>query len=364
MKRFFALVLAVVMLMCTACSADTSPAVMTYGETVITEAMYSYYVSTYKGRYIQSYDDITDSDEFWENGVGGRSGEEILRDLVYGNVAQNLVAAEEFRRAGLKLSDDQKSAVDTYIQSMIDELASGSRQTFNGYLAEFGINMDMLRDMLLMEKKAYTYYEYLYGEGGSEAVGDSDRDEYYKENFVHFQQIFINDIVVYETDSEGRFIQDENGNYKTREFTETEKTELESRIDAVKTGLEAGEDFDTLREKYSDVSEYDDGYYFSAATSTNYITSIVSAAFALEEGEWTFVESARDKGAFFIKRLPLEDGAYKDEKYKEFFGTLDEDLTSEKYAEKLEGMYADIVKNDEYLDDISVKDAAPNYYFY
>lgn len=359
-----AFILAAVMLFAVGCSGKSSPAVMTYGETVITEAMYTYYVSTYKGRYIQAYDDIRDSDEFWEKGVGGRSGEEILQDLIYGNVAQNLVAAEEFRRAGLKLTAAQEKAVDESIQSMVDELASGSRKTLNGYLAEYGINIDMLRDILLMEKKAYAYYEHLYGEGGSEAVSDSDRDAYYKANFVHFQQIFINDVVAYETDDEGRFIQDENGQYKTREFTEAEKDELEARILAVKAGLESGEDFDELRKKYSDVKDYEDGYYFSAATSTNYITSVVSAAFALEEGEWAFVEAARDRGAFFIKRLPLGEGAYKDEKYADFFDGLDGDLTGERYSEKLESLYGDIVKDDAYLGKVSVKDAVPNYYFY
>ena len=63
---------------------------------------------------------------------------------------------------------------------MTEELAGGSRKTLNGYLSEFGVNVDMLREMLLMEKMAYTYYEYLYGEGGKEAVTDSDRDTYYK----------------------------------------------------------------------------------------------------------------------------------------------------------------------------------------
>lgn len=364
MRKIFAFILAAVMVFAVGCSGKSSPAVLTYGETVITEAMYSYYVSTYKGRYIQAYDDIRDSDDFWENGVGGRSGEEILQELIYGNVAQNLVAAEEFRSAGLKLTSAQETAVDDAIQSMVDELASGSRKTLNGYLSEYGINIDMLREILLMEKQAYAYYEHLYGKGGSEAVADSDRDAYYKENFVHFQQIFINDVVAYEVDKDGRYIQDENGQYKTREFTEDEKNELEARILAVKAGLEAGEDFDGLREKYSDVKDYGDGYYFSATTSTSYITSVVSAAFALEEGEWTFVEAARDRGAFFIKRLPLEDGAYKDEKYADFFTSLDSDLTSEKYSEKLEALYGKIVKNDEFLGKISVKDAVPNYYFY
>ena len=365
MKKLISLLLAaVLMLSVAACGGKDSPAVLTYGDTVITEAMYNYYVCTYKGRYIQSYDDIKYTEDFWKSEMGGKTGEQIMNELIYGNVAQNLVAAEEFRRAGLSLSSAQKTAVDDYIESMTEELAGGSRKTLNGYLSEFGVNVDMLREMLLMEKMAYTYYEYLYGEGGKEAVTDADRDSYYKENFVRFQQIYINAKVVYETDSDGRFKQDENGEYITREFTAEERSDIDARIAAVKSGLEAGEDFSTLQKKYSDVTDFEDGYYFSAATSTNYITSIVSAAFALEEGDWTLVSAAAEQGTFFIKRLPLEDGAYKDEDNSEFFSGMDDDLTSEKYSEKLEALYGDIVKNEEYLDTVSVKDAPANYWYY
>ncbi len=365
MRKFTAILIAVVMIVtCAACSAKESPAVLTYGDTVITEAMYTYYVSTYKGRYIQAYSDISDSDDFWESDMGGRTGEEIMQELVLGNVEQNLVASEEFRRAGLSLSAEETAAVDEYIESMITELASGSRKTFNGQLSEYGINADMLREMLLMEKEAFAYYEYLYGEEGTETVDDALRDEYYKENFVRFAQIYINDIVVYETYEDGSFKQDENGKYVTRELTAEERSDAETRIAAVKAGLEAGEDFDTLREKYSDNLDYERGYYFSAATSTDYITSVVSAAFALEEGEWAFVEAARDSGAFFVKRLPLEDGAYKDEELSDFFEDFDEDLTTEKYSERLEALYGDIEKNNAYLEKVCVKDAPANYYFY
>ena len=348
-----------------AACAKSSPAVMTYGDSVITEAMYTYYVSTYKGRYINAYDDITDTDEFWLGEIkDGVTGEDVVSELIYGNVAQNLVAAEEFRKAGLKLSESDTNEVDDYIESMTDELASGSRKTLNGYLSEFGVNVNILRDIFLMEVKAQRYFEYLYGEGGSEAIGDSDREEYFSENYVRFQQIYINNIDMYETDEDGYYIQDENGNYKKRDFTDEELAEIQSRIDAVRDGLEAGEDFDTLKEKYSDSKDYDKGYYFSVTTSTNYITSVVSAAFALEEGQWTYVEAAEDKGAFFIKRLPLEDGAYNDEDCKDFFEDFDEIIASEKYSEKIEGFFGDIIRDEDYLDSVSVREAAPNYNFY
>lgn len=365
LKRTLTLILtAVIIVAGLASCASESPAALTYGETVVTEAMYTYHVATYKARYIQSYSDIKDTDEFWNKDMGGKTGEEMIAELIYNNVAQNLVAAEEFRKAGLKLTAADTKEAETFIDSMVEELASGSRQTLNGQLAEFGINMDILREIILMEKSAYRYFEYLYGEDGPEAVDDGDREEYLAGNFVRFQQIYINNTECYETDKDGYYIQDENGEYKKRPFTEKEMADINARIKAVKDGLAAGEDFDKLKEKYSDSKDYEKGYYFSAATSTNYLTSVVSTAFALEEGEWTYVEGAKDQGAFFIKRLPVEKGAYKDEKLKDFFGTFDDDLATELYTEKLDKLCDDVVKNDDFINGISVKDSPTNYYYY
>jgi len=365
MKKFLSLVLSAVVLVggLSSCKKE-SPAALTYGETVVTEAMYTYYVSTYKGRYIQTFSDISDTEEFWTSDIGGKTGEEMIEELIYKNVIQNLVAAEEYRKAGLTLSKTEESDIDTYIDSMIEELAGGSRQTLNGHLAEFGINLDILRESLRMERRAYLYREYLYGEGGPEAIDDDDRDEYFKESYVRFQQIFINTVNVYETDKDGYYVQDENGSFKIRDLTEEEKAAANKKIDDVHRGLEAGEDFEKLQEKYSDSKEYKTGYYFSPATSTSYLTTVVSAAFDLEEGKWTYVDATGTTGAFFIKRLPLEDKAYKDEKLSDFFSTFDEDLMTELYGTKLEELSSGIVKNDEFLDSVSVKDAPINYYYY
>lgn len=369
MKKIISLILAAMILVTglSACSDEPSAAdtpALTYGETVLTEAMYTYYVSTYKGRYIQTFSDISDTEEFWTSDINGKTGEEVISELIYQNIIQNLVAAEEYRKAGLKLSSAEESDIDAYIDAMIEELAAGSRQTLNGHLAEFGVNLDILREMFRMERRAYLYREYLYGEGGPEELNDGDRDEYFENNFVRFQQIFINNVNVYETDSSGYFIQDEDGNYKVRDLTEEEKAAADAKINAVREGLEAGEDFDELKMEYSDSKDYEKGYYFSPATSASYLTTIVSAAFDLEEGEWTYVEAAKERGAFFIKRLPLEAKAYEDTELADFFSTFDDDLMTELYSAKLETLSEAIVRNEEYMKSVSVKDAPINYYYY
>lgn len=345
--------------------AKASPAAMTYKDASISEALYKYYVSTYKARYMQMYSDIKDSDEFWSGELtGGKTGEEVLCELIRGNISQTLISAAEFDAAGQKLTSAQSEEIDSYIDDLTDELASGSRSTLNAYLSEFSINVNMLRESLILEKKAELYIDYLYGNNGAEALTDSDRETYYEENYVRFRQIYINNVKVYETDSNGYYIQDENGNYQMRDLTADEATAAAEKIAAVREALERGDDFTEIQLEYSDSKDYTGGYYFSAASASDYLTSVVSAAFTLDEDEWMYVDAAESSGAFFIKRIALDEGGYKAEDNSDFFEEFDDAVMSEKFAKKVDELREQIVENKEFTDSVTVADSPANYYYY
>jgi len=366
MKKLISLLLAFVILLSPVGCAKRSPAAMTYGSATISQAMYKYHLATYKALYVSAYDDIKDDDSFWLSFVGDteKTGEEYVEELIYESVAQNLIAAAEFDKAGLHLTGAQTKTVDDYISDLTDEVAGGSRKNLNSYLGEFGINVNIFRDVLLMETKAEAYFEHLFGKGGSDPVDDSDREKYYRDNYVRFLQIYINDVQVYETDEDGKYIQDENFNYKTRPLTEEEKKAAADKIAAVKAGLEAGKDFAGLQKEYSDSKDYAGGYYFSPYNASNYLTPVVSAAFTLEEGEWIFVEEAKSVGAFFIMRLPLDDGAYKAEANKDFFEDLDDSVASKLFSDMLGEKMDEIVVDEAFMDSLSVRVIEGNYYLY
>ncbi len=358
------LVAAAVLVAAPSC-AKKFPAAMSYKGVEINEALYKYYVSTYKGKYLQTYSDLKDTAEFFDSELtAGKTGEEVLSELIYGNISQTLISAAEFDAAGQKLTSDDTSEIDSYIESMTDELASGSRRTLNGYLGEFSINVDMLREALILEKKADLYIDYLYGDNGAKALTDDDRETYYENNYVRFQQIYINNIKVYETDSKGYYIQDENGNYQMRDLTDEESAEAERKIKAVREALERGDDFSELQAEYSDSKDYTGGYYFSAESASDYLTSVVSAAFTLDEGEWMYVDAASPSGAFFIKRLPLDEGGYKADANSDFFDGFDDAVMGVKFAEKVESLRDEITVDRDFLDSVTVKDSPANYYYY
>ena len=363
------LLLSVLLGILSGCSGNGggSDGVLVLGRTTITEGMYSYYLSTYKARYIKSYGDMSDTEEFWNaEALDGKTNAEVLGEIIYNSIAENVAACEEFRRLGLSLTDAQKKTVDDYLDGMVEELASGSRQKMNEHLAPFGIDLSTLREILLMEKEMEVLYDYLYGKNGTDPVDETDRDKYYRENYVRFQQIYINDVSVIETDKDGKYLTDEEGKYKTRPLTDEEKKAAEEKVAAVKAGLEAGEDFDSLKEKYSDSKDYPRGYYFSPVTSTDYITAIVSKAISMRDdhGEWVYVEEAADKGEFFIKILPLEDAAYADAELSDFFDGYDSIVAEDLFSARMETVASDIVKDEEFFDGVSVAKAVANYYYY
>ena len=368
MKRTLSLILAAVLILATALTSCASggKAVMKLGNATVDEAMYRYWMATYKARYVSAYTDIKDSTEYWKATISEDSdttNEKVLNDLIRSNIKTNLAAMAIFAEEGLTVSDSAKAEVDEYIQSMVDELADGSRKTLNADLAEFGVNINLLRNIFINEDKVASLLEYFYGESGKNALTDADRDKFYRENYVRFAQININDAFVYEEDESGTYIQDENGTYKTRGLNAEEKAAKDKVIAEIDALLADGGDVEALYNDYSENTDYPNGYYFSSATGANYVGEIVTKAFTLAEGEWTKITS--DKyGTFYIKRLPLDEKGYSNADNSDFFDGFDDTLKQELFDDMLSARFDGIEIDEELLDAISVADVTPNYYYY
>ena len=126
MKRWIALVLALVLLtLCCSCAADTVD-VMQYGKSHITANMYRYWLSSYKGTFLYTYSDMTDSDAFWDSVLyDDVTAEEYLNEAVLDNVKRTLVCMELFREKGLRLPASAEDEIDAYIDDLIQENSEG-----------------------------------------------------------------------------------------------------------------------------------------------------------------------------------------------------------------------------------------------
>ena len=357
-KRWLAFFLTLVLLIaCGGCAADTVD-VMTYGESAVTTNMYRYWLSSYKGSFMYTYSDMTDSDAFWDSVLyDDVTSEEYLNDAVIENVKRTLVCMELFRQSGLKLSASAEAEIDSYIEELIAERAGGSTNTFNQELAKLGINIRMLRDIYRYEKQASLLFDYLYGKGGARALTADKLEAYCQDNYVRVRHIYVNDAYVYETDEKGYYQYNEDGTLKIRELTADEaaaKADVITRIDA---DLAGGRDFEEVYGEYSEDTFYKNGYYLTR--ETDFIPEVVAAAFDLEIGESVKVES--EYGTHYILRLEMDEKPYTNEDNADFFGTIEADAKNADFRAYLETLLPEIEVNEEEIDKYSIRDAVINY---
>lgn len=347
---------------------DSSPAVMTLGDYEITEAMYSYWASSYKGNYMYSYEDVVNSEEYWQSEIqDGVTVSEYFDGITLDAVKSILVNAKLFDENALYFTDSEKQSIDDYISDLIIERAEGSKNMMNTMLGEYGINTKILKNIYFEEEKAAKVYECLFGEGGKYAVGDEDAEKYYRENYVRVQMIYVENISTYATDDEGNRITDSNGYFVIEKLEGEAKEKKDAKVRAVLEGLENGESFDTLYGKYSELKDYKNGHYYSATQNYTdvFYYRLVSEVEKLEVGDTMTLES--EMGTCIVKKLELDEGGWKAEGNEDFFGTKGADFVSTvseaAYRELIESYFDDITVDEELIKKYSVKDVTPAYFF-
>lgn len=355
--KLSALILAVTIVLSTAgCAA--SPAVMTYEGKTVTINMYRYWLSSYKGSFMNTYTDMSDTDTFWDSILyGDVTAEEYLNTAVAENVRRTLVCSAQFDLLGLTFPDSAKDEIDQYIEELIEERADGSRNSFNQILSQYGINIDMLRQIYTMEDKTSLLFSYLYGEGGANALSEADYASYCENNYVRVRHMYVNNAYAYEVNEDGYYSYDTSGVLKTRALTDAEQAEKAEKIAAIDAALEAGEDFEAVYDAYSEDHYYENGYYLSGTTS--FIPEVISAAFSLEIGQWQKLET--DYGTHYILRLAMDEKPYEDEDNSDFFSSFESDAKNDHFLHWMEDLIREVEVDEELLDRYSIRDVSPNY---
>ena len=185
----------------TACSDKGTPLLELNGYS-ISSNQYQLLLSRVKASlYYAGYS--VDSLSFWDMIIdsNGNTYDQYFRNAALNDAKRYLAAAVIFDEEGLVLPQSYKDAIEEDIQEYIRD--AGSKSALNNALSSYGVNVDMLRDLYLLEAK-YAYLQaYLYGEKG-EKVAANVRHEYLTEHAVAFKQVLIRSFdYVYETDLNG-----------------------------------------------------------------------------------------------------------------------------------------------------------------
>ena len=358
MKRWIALFLALVFLiLSSSCAADTVD-VMRYGKSHITSNMYRYWLSSYKGTFMYTYSDMTDSAAFWDTVLyDDVTAEAYLNGAVEENVKRTLVCMELFRENGLKLSASAEEEIDSYIDELIRERAGGSKNVFNQELAKLGINTEMLRDIYRYEKQASLLFYSLYTKGGPRALTAEQLETYCRENYVRVRHIYINDAYAYETDENGNYRYNDDGTLRIRDLTAEEAATKADAIAKIDADLQNGRDFEEIYKEYSEDTFYQNGYYLTK--ETDFIPEVVEAAFTLQVGESVKVKS--EYGTHYLIRLEMDREPYNNQENSDFFSTFESDAKNADFRAYLDTLLPQVEVNREEIDKYSIRDAAINY---
>lgn len=185
----------------TACSKKGETLLELDGQT-ITANQYQLLLARVKGSLAHAGYSV-DSSTFWDMVIDseGNTYDEYFRNAALNDAKRYLAAAALFEEEGLVLPQSYKDAIEEDIQEYIRD--AGSKSALNSRLSAYGVNVDMLRDLYLLEAK-YAYLQaYLYGAEG-EKIAANVRLDYLNEHAVCFKQVLIRSFdYVYETDLNG-----------------------------------------------------------------------------------------------------------------------------------------------------------------
>lgn len=423
MKRSFvkwlALVLIIGMLATAAIGCAEETPLLRVDDSTMSVNIYELMLSIQKGdmAYMINYwyGDVN-SEQFWTTVIDENSAtyDDYYTAAVYRKAKNLLAAAALFEEGDLTLPEATVNKIDADIDALIEE--HGSKQALNTALSAYNVNVDMYREYKLLEAKSAYLAKTLYGTNGSK-IGAALKEQYLMDNYVAFRQILIaNYYYVYETDKNGDTIYylsngkiaydtvrgeakledgvfvyydengkiaydtsagkpspvlDDNGEQKIAYYT---KEEMLERADlAIEIRDKAGESeatFDALHALHA--GEDGDGLCYLATNvdyasiQMDFMDAIADAVSALSAGQVAIV--ATDYGYHVVRRYPVEQGAYANKDYAQWFtdsmyGVYDfvNNLENELFLKRIASYVERIETDDDLLASVTLKQVAPNY---
>ncbi|MBQ3927954.1 MAG: hypothetical protein II710_04870, partial [Clostridia bacterium] len=201
--RFTCLILSLLMLisLLAGCGSNLGKTYMSLGSQSLTVNMYELYLSRMKGR-LSAYSYPVDMIEFWQTVFDstGTTYASYFESQIRTQCERTLAALYLFEDVyHLTLSAEAVQEVDSYIEDLMLADAEGSKSAFNAILAQYGVNVDILKEVYLIEAKIEALRSHL-----STLIADTVRSEYYTNHYVCFKKIVVSSFkLVCETDENG-----------------------------------------------------------------------------------------------------------------------------------------------------------------
>lgn len=225
-----ALILATVCCLFAGCGGTGKPLLM-LDDCSISVNLFELYLSRTKGMLssMEYFGESAKSADFWETWIDiydKKTYNTHYTEMVLEDAKSYLSAIAVFDELGLELPQSYIDEIDAELDEMVINEANGSKAAFNAILANFGANYDILREAYIIEAKIAYLKDELFGKNGSK-VGANIVDDYYKENYARFKQVFLYTYeFVYDEDVNGDKIYYRNGTSRIS-YDETQTPKLD-----------------------------------------------------------------------------------------------------------------------------------------
>ena len=226
--------------------------------------------------------------DLWSNkdmakSLGASMPEAAEQQAIYARVVM-----QKFNELGLKLSYNEQKEMASVRRNSI---ANTTKDAYLNQIAQFGFSHQTYQNFMYISQCYQALNDYYFGENGVNTPSDEDIQKYYEDNYITAKHILITTV--------------DPASGETKRTDEEAKKEAQSILDRIN----AGEDFDTLMNQYSEdtgLSNNPNGYTF---TEGQMLTEFYDGAKALAEDEVSeLVKSSY--GYHIIKRVKLDDSQF------------------------------------------------------
>lgn len=243
--------------------------------------------------------------DLWSNkdmakSLGASMPEAAEQQAIYARVVM-----QKFNELGLKLSYNEQKEMASVRRNSI---ANTNKDAYLNQIAQFGFSDQTYQNFMYISQCYQALNDYYFGENGVNTPSDEDIQKYYEDNYITAKHILITTV--------------DPASGETKRTDEEAKKEAQSILDRIN----AGEDFDTLMNQYSEdtgLSNNPNGYTF---TEGQMLTEFYDGAKALAEDEVSeLVKSSY--GYHIIKRVKLDDSQldnFKSDIVSAISGSMDE----------------------------------------
>ena len=278
--------------------------VLTVNGDAVTADEYSGYMLYNMQYYASMYAQMGMTD-LWSNkdmakSLGASMPEAAEQQAIYARVVM-----QKFNELGLKLSYNEQKEMASVRRNSI---ANTTKDAYLNQIAQFGFSDQTYQNFMYISQCYQALNDYYFGENGVNTPSDEDIQKYYEDNYITAKHILITTV--------------DPASGETKRTDEEAKKEAQSILDRIN----AGEDFDTLMNQYSEdtgLSNNPNGYTF---TEGQMVTEFYDGAKALAEDEVSeLVKSSY--GYHIIKRVKLDESQldnFKSDIVSAISGSMDE----------------------------------------